>query len=143
MAVVLLVGLLLNRFFGWWWADPLAGLALVYFLVREGQEAFHEAESRRAAPVERRTAVTPEIGQTEQGLVPFIRRLSIVYFFLCLVFLIGGASLFLHRFQEFPGSRMVLCVSASSSEQCWCSLFFLLDSRCTIPTLFFRNKQPE
>ena len=45
MAVVLLVGLLLNRFLGWWWADPLAGLALVFFLVREGREAFHEART--------------------------------------------------------------------------------------------------
>ena len=45
MSVALLVGLLLNRLFGWWWADPLAGLALVYFLVREGREALHEAKT--------------------------------------------------------------------------------------------------
>ena len=45
MSAVLLVGLLLNRFFGWWWADPLAALALVFFLVREGREAFHEART--------------------------------------------------------------------------------------------------
>lgn len=45
MAVALLLGLLLNRLFGWWWADPLAGLALVYFLVREGREALHEART--------------------------------------------------------------------------------------------------
>jgi divalent metal cation (Fe/Co/Zn/Cd) transporter len=45
MAGVLLVGLLLNRFFGWWWADPLAALALVYFLVQEGREALHDART--------------------------------------------------------------------------------------------------
>jgi divalent metal cation (Fe/Co/Zn/Cd) transporter len=45
MSLTLLVGLLLNRFFGWWWADPLAALALVYFLVREGREALHEART--------------------------------------------------------------------------------------------------
>jgi divalent metal cation (Fe/Co/Zn/Cd) transporter len=45
MALALLLGLLLNRLFGWWWADPLAGLALIYFLVREGREALHEARS--------------------------------------------------------------------------------------------------
>jgi divalent metal cation (Fe/Co/Zn/Cd) transporter len=45
MSGVLLVGLLLNRFLGWWWADPLAGLVLVYFLIREGQEALHEART--------------------------------------------------------------------------------------------------
>jgi divalent metal cation (Fe/Co/Zn/Cd) transporter len=45
MSLTLLVGLLLNRFFGWWWADPLAALALVYFLVQEGREAWHEART--------------------------------------------------------------------------------------------------
>jgi divalent metal cation (Fe/Co/Zn/Cd) transporter len=43
MAITLLVGLLLNKFFGWWWADPLAALALVYFIIKEGREALHEA----------------------------------------------------------------------------------------------------
>lgn len=45
MSVALLLGLLLNRLVGWWWADPLAGLVLVYFLVREGREALHEART--------------------------------------------------------------------------------------------------
>jgi divalent metal cation (Fe/Co/Zn/Cd) transporter len=45
MALALLLGLLLNQLFGWWWADPLAGLALISFLVREGREALHEARS--------------------------------------------------------------------------------------------------
>ncbi len=45
MSLTLLVGLLLNRLFGWWWADPLAALALVYFLVQEGREALHEART--------------------------------------------------------------------------------------------------
>ena len=45
MSLTLLVGLLLNRLFGWWWADPLAALALVYFLVQEGREALQEART--------------------------------------------------------------------------------------------------
>jgi divalent metal cation (Fe/Co/Zn/Cd) transporter len=45
MAFTLLVGLLLNRFLGWWWADPLAALFLVYFLIQEGREALHEART--------------------------------------------------------------------------------------------------
>ena len=45
MSLTLLAGLLLNRLFGWWWADPLAALALVYFLVQEGREALHEAHT--------------------------------------------------------------------------------------------------
>jgi divalent metal cation (Fe/Co/Zn/Cd) transporter len=39
LSVVVLWGLLLNALFGWWWADPLAALGVVVFLVREGREA--------------------------------------------------------------------------------------------------------
>jgi divalent metal cation (Fe/Co/Zn/Cd) transporter len=45
MSLTLLGGLLLNRIFGWWWADPLAALVLIYFLVQEGREALHEART--------------------------------------------------------------------------------------------------
>lgn len=36
------VGLGANALFGWWWADPVAALAMVYFLVKEGMEAIQE-----------------------------------------------------------------------------------------------------
>ena len=45
MSFTLLVGLLLNRFLGWWWADSVAAFGLVYFIVREGWEALEEARS--------------------------------------------------------------------------------------------------
>ena len=45
MSLTLLAGLALNPLLGWWWADPLAGLVLVYFLVRAGREAWHEART--------------------------------------------------------------------------------------------------
>jgi divalent metal cation (Fe/Co/Zn/Cd) transporter len=45
MAFTLLISLLLNTFFGFWWADALAALALVYFIVREGREALHETRT--------------------------------------------------------------------------------------------------
>jgi divalent metal cation (Fe/Co/Zn/Cd) transporter len=45
MSLALLAGLLLNRLFGWWWADPLAALVLIYFLIREGREALREART--------------------------------------------------------------------------------------------------
>jgi len=45
MSFTLLFGLLLNTFFGFWWADAFAALALVYFIVREGREAIHEART--------------------------------------------------------------------------------------------------
>ena len=39
LSIVVLVGLVLNAAFGWWWADPLAALGVVVFLVNEGREA--------------------------------------------------------------------------------------------------------
>ncbi len=42
LSLALLVGLGLNAWLGWWWADPLAGLAMVVFLLREGWEAVAE-----------------------------------------------------------------------------------------------------
>lgn len=40
LSAVLLVGLLLNSLFGWWWADPVAALVIAGFAVREGVEAW-------------------------------------------------------------------------------------------------------
>lgn len=40
LSAVLLVGLVLNSALGWWWADPLAALAIAGFAVREGIEAW-------------------------------------------------------------------------------------------------------
>jgi divalent metal cation (Fe/Co/Zn/Cd) transporter len=39
LSAILLVGLGLNALFGWWWADPVAGLAMVPIIVREGAMA--------------------------------------------------------------------------------------------------------
>jgi len=41
LSVTALAGLALNAFFGLWWADPVAGLAIVVFLLREGWEAWN------------------------------------------------------------------------------------------------------
>lgn len=35
LAVAVLVGLTLDALFGWWWADPLASLVIVYYAIRE------------------------------------------------------------------------------------------------------------
>ena len=40
LSAVLLAGLALNARLGWWWADPLAALAMVPIIVREGLEAW-------------------------------------------------------------------------------------------------------
>ena len=44
LSFTLLLGLGLNAAFGWWWADPVAALAMVIFMVREGVEAFRPEE---------------------------------------------------------------------------------------------------
>ena len=36
LSAILLAGLLLNALWGWWWADPLAGLVMVPIIAREG-----------------------------------------------------------------------------------------------------------
>jgi divalent metal cation (Fe/Co/Zn/Cd) transporter len=43
LSAVVLAGLAANAAFGWWWADPVAALGVVVFLVSEGREAL-EAE---------------------------------------------------------------------------------------------------
>lgn len=40
LSLFTLVGISLNGMLGWWWADPLAALALVYFIVQEAREAW-------------------------------------------------------------------------------------------------------
>ena len=42
LSLTLLLGLGANALFGWWWADPVAALAMVYFLLKEGMEAIQE-----------------------------------------------------------------------------------------------------
>ena len=38
LSAILLAGLVLNALFGWWWADPVAGLVMVPIIAREGVE---------------------------------------------------------------------------------------------------------
>jgi divalent metal cation (Fe/Co/Zn/Cd) transporter len=47
-----LLGLLFNAVFGWWWADPLAGVLIAAIAVREGLESLEEARgfSTTSAP---------------------------------------------------------------------------------------------
>ncbi len=48
MAGTLLVGLVLNAVLGWWWADGVAALALLYWLIPETREALENARAGRA-----------------------------------------------------------------------------------------------
>lgn len=40
LSAAVLVGLVLNSLFGWWWADAIAGLVIAGFAVREGLDAW-------------------------------------------------------------------------------------------------------
>jgi divalent metal cation (Fe/Co/Zn/Cd) transporter len=42
LACSVLVGIALNGVFGWWWADPVAGLVIVVYAVREAVQIFRE-----------------------------------------------------------------------------------------------------
>ena len=39
LSAILLVGLVLNAIFGWWWADPVAGLLMMPIIAKEGVDA--------------------------------------------------------------------------------------------------------
>ncbi len=41
LSAILLGGLLLNAFFGLWWADPVAGLVMVPIIAKEGSSGWH------------------------------------------------------------------------------------------------------
>lgn len=43
LSFALLLGLGLNALVGWWWADPVAGLLMIPFILREGKEAVDSA----------------------------------------------------------------------------------------------------
>ncbi|KQZ83147.1 cobalt transporter [Microbacterium sp. Root166] len=40
LSAAVLIGLLLNTWFGWWWADAIAGFVIAGFAIREGIEAW-------------------------------------------------------------------------------------------------------
>ena len=44
LSVALLIGLTLNYLYGFWQADPIVGLIIVFFLVKEGYETLTEEE---------------------------------------------------------------------------------------------------
>lgn len=44
LSITLLLGLGLNAIWGWWWADPVAGLVIVGFILKEGWEAVEESQ---------------------------------------------------------------------------------------------------
>lgn len=44
MAGTVLIGLVLNALFHWWWAEDVAALVFLFWLIRETREAFEETQ---------------------------------------------------------------------------------------------------
>ena len=44
LSAITLAGLVLNAALGWWWADPVAALAMVPIIAREGIEGWREED---------------------------------------------------------------------------------------------------
>src|SRR4030095_3945796 len=42
LSAILLIGLLCNALFGWWWADPAAALVMVPIIAKEGMDGLRE-----------------------------------------------------------------------------------------------------
>jgi divalent metal cation (Fe/Co/Zn/Cd) transporter len=51
MSAVLLAGVALNALFGWWWADPMAALAMIWWVRGEANEAFEAARTGKREDV--------------------------------------------------------------------------------------------
>ncbi|CAG4900221.1 cation transporter [Paraburkholderia gardini] len=45
LAGAVLVGVALNALLGWWWADPLSGLVIVYYAITEGMAHWREGSN--------------------------------------------------------------------------------------------------
>ncbi len=43
LAGAVLIGVSINALLGWWWADPVAGLVIVYYGLTEGRAAWQRA----------------------------------------------------------------------------------------------------
>ncbi len=50
LSAILLVGLGLNALIGWWWADPVAGLAMTPIIAKEGIEALRQKSCGTCCP---------------------------------------------------------------------------------------------
>ena len=46
LAAAVLVGVALNMLLGWWWADPVSSLVIVFYGLKEAREAWGHAQVR-------------------------------------------------------------------------------------------------
>jgi divalent metal cation (Fe/Co/Zn/Cd) transporter len=50
LAGSVLIGIVLNAALGWWWADPVSGLVIVFYGIKEGRHAWGEAQALEQTP---------------------------------------------------------------------------------------------
>ena len=63
LSLIVLVGVGLNAAAGWWWADPVAAMAISVVIAREGLEAWRGEESEAAWA----EALEGEVGEDDAG----------------------------------------------------------------------------
>jgi len=73
-AAAVLVSILANAAFGWWWLDPIVGLGIAGIAVREGREAWAGDVCCDCAPIAR---TTPPIRVDQQRGGPLGRRIAL------------------------------------------------------------------
>jgi len=57
LATSVLIGIRLDYLFGWWWADPLAGLVIVFYAIREAVHIFRDDHVDRQRATRTRASV--------------------------------------------------------------------------------------
>ena len=68
LSIITLAGIGLNAALGWWWADPVAALAMTWFIGKEGREAWRGEECGCELPLTARPQLPePTCGCSKSG----------------------------------------------------------------------------
>jgi divalent metal cation (Fe/Co/Zn/Cd) transporter len=73
LSIVTLAGIGLNAALGWWWADPVAALAMTLFIAKEGREAWRGEDCGCESTVAREPQAPPACGCSPPGAGPHCR----------------------------------------------------------------------
>ncbi len=68
LAGAVLGSLVLNALVGWWWADPLAGLVIVYYGIKEGLQSWYGLERSLRNPSTPRMSARGRTASSSQYL---------------------------------------------------------------------------
>jgi len=74
LSVIALGGVALNAMIGWWWADPVAALAMVPIIAKEGVEGLRAEDACCAHADDLATSATPASATSQPGRRPFVDK---------------------------------------------------------------------